>query len=70
MYKFFNKIDYQQKGYLELDDFMKYFAEIDQDFVELPYLERLFNIIDKSKGNQIFFEEFVGGVSVFCLLNS
>lgn len=27
-----------QKGYLQLDDFIKYFNDIDEDFAEMPYL--------------------------------
>ena len=36
----------------------------------MPYLERLFSIISRKAAGKLFFEEYVAGVSTFCLMSS
>lgn len=58
------------KGYLDLDDLVAYFSEGHAECIELPYLDRLFEVMGKKCEDKLFFEEFVVGVSTFCLMNS
>ena len=55
LYTHFHDLDREDKGYLELDDFMAYFMKTDEDFVELPYLERLFGLVEQEKPGKMFF---------------
>lgn len=36
----------------------------------MPYLERLFKIITRNTPGKLFFEDYVTGISTFCLMNS
>lgn len=39
-------------------------------FSEMPYLERLFKIISRKTPGKLFFEEYVAGISTYCLMSN
>jgi Ca2+-binding EF-hand superfamily protein len=69
LYEFFQKFDRFHRAYIDFDDFIMHFRTQIHNFVELPFAERLYKCIPKAQESKIFFEEFVQGISAFCLLN-
>jgi Ca2+-binding EF-hand superfamily protein len=58
------------EAYLTLDDLAETIHYGHLHFSEMPYLERLFKIITRNTPGKLFFEEYVTGISTFCLMNS
>ena len=58
------------QAFLTLDDMANSIHDGYEHFSELPYLERLFTLIAKQTPDKVFFEDYLTGVSSFCLLNS
>ena len=69
MYSCFSSFQERPKAYLRLDDMASSLNPGHQHYSELPYLERLFTIISKKAPGKLFFEEYIAGVSTFCLMN-
>jgi Ca2+-binding EF-hand superfamily protein len=58
------------EAYLTLDGMAETLHYGQLHFSELPYLERLFRIISRKTAGKLFFEEYVVGISTFCLMSS
>jgi Ca2+-binding EF-hand superfamily protein len=69
LYDCFLEVDRYHHLYIDFDDFVNYIKGDIEHFAELPYAERLFTCMPKSRENRVYFEEFMRGIASFCLLN-
>lgn len=70
IYQCFSRLLTAPKAYLELDDLAHTLHHAHPHFSELPYLQRLFSLVSRTTPGRLFFEDYLAGISTFCLMNS
>lgn len=67
LFSFFNKIDNKKKGYIALPSLYLLIKESPNKSEVSPFLDHLFNIVEKKFHDQITFEEFLPFLVSFCI---
>lgn len=70
LYHCFGSFQNKREAYLSLDDFAETLHYGDLHFSEMPYLQRLFTIVSRKTPGKLFFQEYLTGISTFCLMSS
>lgn len=67
LYSFFNKIDSTKSGFITLSQIYILVSESPNKSNMSPFIDHLFNIVDKKYNSQITFEEFLPYLISFCI---